>query len=162
MLEVRIDLQLTCFSSVGKGRTVMSDNKETSDMNNSSASSARKKDPGFLREVWHQVRMVFKLLRDPNVPIYLKALPFAAVLYLIWPIDLIADIIPGLGQLDDLTILLVGAKVFIELAPPEVVSRHLNALREKDGYAPLEDLDDAIIIDGEVVEEKSPEDLDDH
>ena len=138
----------------------MSDNKETSDMNNSTASNAKKTDPGFLREVWQQIRMVFKLLRDPNVPIYLKVLPFAAILYLIWPIDLIADIVPGLGQLDDITILLVGAKVFIELAPPEVVARHLNALRVKDGYAPIEDLDDAIIVDGEVIQEKSPEDLD--
>ena len=138
----------------------MKENKETSDMNDSSISSA-KTDPGFLREAWHQVRMVFKLLRDPKVPIYLKVLPFAAVLYLIWPIDLIADIIPGLGQLDDLTILLVGAKVFIELAPPDVVHRHLNILRENDGYAPLDDVEDAIIIDGEVIQEKGPEDLED-
>lgn len=136
--------------------------KETSDMKADSTLTNKKTDPGFLREAWHQVRMVFKLLRDPEVPFYLKVLPFAAVLYLLWPIDLISDIIPGLGQLDDITVLLVGAKVFIELAPPDVVMRHLNALREKDGYAPLEDnnLDDSIVIDGEVISEKYPEDLD--
>ena len=139
----------------------MSKKKETSDMKADSTISNTKGNPGFLREAWHQVRMVFKLLRDPAVPLYLKALPFAAVFYLIWPIDLIADIIPGLGQLDDITILLVGAKVFIELAPPDVVMRHLNTLREQDGYAPLEDdLDDSIIIDGEVIKEKDPSDLD--
>ncbi len=139
----------------------MSKNKETSDMKADSTISTKKTDPGFLREVWHQVRMVFKLLRDPEVPFYLKVLPFAAVLYLLWPIDLIADVVPGLGQMDDLTVLLVGAKVFIELAPPNVVIRHLNALREKDGYAPLEEdnLDDSVVIDGEVIQEKSPEDL---
>lgn len=140
----------------------MSRKKETSDMKADSTLPDRKTDPGFLREVWQQARMVFKLLRDPEVPFYLKALPFAAVLYLLWPVDLIADIIPGLGQLDDITILLVGAKVFIELAPPDVVIRHMNALREKDGYAPLEEdeLDDSIVIDGEVIKEKDPEDLD--
>lgn len=138
----------------------MDNDKETSDMNDSTISN-KKTDPGFLREAWHQVRMVFKLLRDPKVPIYLKVLPFAAVLYLIWPIDLIADIIPGLGQLDDITILLVGSKIFIELAPQDVVTRHLNSLREKDGYMPIDDLDDSIIIDGEIVNEKSPEDLED-
>jgi uncharacterized membrane protein YkvA (DUF1232 family) len=136
--------------------------KETSDMKADSTLTNKKTDPGFLREAWHQVRMVFKLLRDPDVPFYLKVLPFAAVLYLLWPIDFISDIIPGLGQLDDITVLLVGAKVFIELAPPDVVMRHMNALREKDGFAPLEEgnLGDSIVIDGEVIIEKDPEDLD--
>ncbi len=138
----------------------MSNNEDKPDMNDSAISGA-KTDPGFLREVWHQIRMVFKLLRDPDVPFYLKALPFMAGLYLIFPFDFIPDFIPGLGQLDDITILLVGAKVFIELAPPAVVTRHLNALRAKDGYAPLDEADDAIIIDGEIIQEKGPEDLDD-
>jgi hypothetical protein len=37
--------------------------------------------------------------------------------------------IVGLGQLDDLTILLLGGKVFIEMSPPEVVARYLKAMR---------------------------------
>ncbi|NKQ35013.1 MAG: DUF1232 domain-containing protein [Chloroflexi bacterium] len=101
-------------------------------------SSANQKNPGFLREVWEQIRLVYYLLRDPDVPFYLKFLPFLAILYLLWPIDLVTDIAPVVGQLDDIAILLVGFKVFIELAPPEVTARHLNAIRGKDGYAPLE------------------------
>ncbi|HFE66493.1 MAG TPA: DUF1232 domain-containing protein [Chloroflexi bacterium] len=101
-------------------------------------SSANQKNPGFLREVWQQVRLVYYLLRDPDVPFYLKFLPFLSILYLLWPIDLVTDIAPVVGQLDDMAILLVGFKVFIELAPPEVTARHLNTIRAKDGYAPLE------------------------
>ncbi|MCZ7668954.1 MAG: DUF1232 domain-containing protein [Chloroflexi bacterium] len=59
-----------------------------------------------------------RLIRDPEVPIYLKVVPFVGLLYVIMPIDLITDFAPVIGQLDDITALIVGAKVFIELAPP--------------------------------------------
>lgn len=86
------------------------------------------KDVGFLGELWQQVRLVFYLIKDADVPIYLKILPFAGILYTLFPIDLIADVVPVLGQLDDLTILLIGAKVFIEMAPPHVVARYMEQM----------------------------------
>lgn len=94
-------------------------------------------------ELWQQVRLVFYLVKDREVPIYLKALPFLGVLYALFPIDIITDIVPVLGQIDDLTLLLIGAKVFIEMAPPQVVARYMeqmNAARM------------ATIIEGEVSE----------
>lgn len=89
------------------------------------------KDAGFFRELWQQVRLVFYLIKDSEVPIYLKILPFAGILYTLFPIDIIADVIPVLGQLDDLTILLIGAKVFIEMAPPHVVARYMEQMRSQ-------------------------------
>ena len=86
------------------------------------------KDVGFLGELWQQIRLVYYLIKDADVPIYLKILPFAGILYTLFPIDLIADVIPVLGQLDDLTILLIGAKVFIEMAPPQVVARYMEQM----------------------------------
>jgi uncharacterized membrane protein YkvA (DUF1232 family) len=94
------------------------------------------KEMGFWNELWQQVRLVYYLLRDPDVPIYLKLLPFLAFGYLLFPIDLVTDLIPVVGQLDDLTVLLIGAKVFIELAPQHVVARHLEMLRQQDGHEP--------------------------
>lgn len=130
--------------------------------------SIHKQDPNFLREVWQQMRLVFYLLRDPEVPFYLKFLPFLAVLYVLWPIDFITDLLPFFGQLDDVTALLVGAKVFIELAPQPVMIKHLNLIRARDGYGPIgeeyapsaldeDDVTNAIIIDGEVIQEKDQE-----
>ncbi len=126
-------------------------------MNLETALSTRKNEPGFWREIWQQIRLVYYLIRDPEVPIYLKLIPFTAVLYLLWPIDLITDLAPVLGQLDDLTALLVTSKVFVELAPQHIVAKHMDAIREKDGYAALSpqqddsdaELADAIVIDGE-------------
>ncbi len=63
------------------------------------------------------------------MPIYLKVLPFVGFLYTLFPFDLITDLVPVLGQLDDLTILLIGAKVFIEMAPPQVVARYMAQMR---------------------------------
>ena len=104
----------------------------------------RARDPGFWREIWQQVRLVYYLLRDPEVPVYLKLLPLAAVLYVLFPLDLAPDIWPVVGQLDDLTALLVGAKVFVEMAPPHVVARHLDAMQEDEVQDPLKD---KIVID---------------
>ena len=63
--------------------------------------------------------MAWYLVRSPEVPLYLKLLPALAVVYVLLPTDFIPDVFPVLGQLDDVTALLVGAKVFIELALQE-------------------------------------------
>lgn len=92
----------------------------------SNKSSTPTNDLGFFRELWQQARLTFSLMLDRQVPLYLKALPFAAIAYLLMPIDFLPDVVPGLGQLDDLGVLLLGAKVFIELAPQDVVQRYLQ------------------------------------
>lgn len=93
------------------------------------SSSENLKDVGFLGELWQQIRLVFYLIKDGDVPIYLKVLPLVGVLYTLFPIDIITDVVPVLGQLDDLTILLIGAKVFIEMAPPQVVARYMDEMK---------------------------------
>ena len=120
------------------------------------------KDVGFLGELWQQIRLVFYLVKDRDVPIYLKVLPFIGILYTLFPIDIIADVVPVLGQLDDLTILLIGAKVFIEMAPPQVVARYLDQMRGDKMATIVEgmasDLDDADsipgikLIEGEIID----------
>ena len=44
------------------------------------------------------------MLRDPKGPRMAKVVTLIAVLYLVWPADLIPDIVPFLGWLDDLGI----------------------------------------------------------
>ncbi len=123
------------------------DRKEKKALMNVDAIVGKRDDPGFFREVWQQARLVYYLLRDPEVPFYLKLLPFAAVLYLLLPIDLLPDFAPILGQLDDLTALLVSSKVFIEMAPPHIVARYMEQIRRHDNGVDVEDVDEKIIVD---------------
>ncbi|MBC8263985.1 MAG: DUF1232 domain-containing protein [Anaerolineales bacterium] len=57
----------------------------------------------------------------------------ATLLYLLFPIDLIPDPMLGLGQLDDIGVILLGLKLFIELSPQEIVRRHLREMSSVSG-----------------------------
>lgn len=58
----------------------------------------------------------WRLIWDPAVPGLLKlAIPFLALLYFIWPLDLMP------GPIDDLGILLLAARMFVRMAPQERV-----------------------------------------
>ncbi len=59
--------------------------------------------------------------RDRRVPLYVKAIPFFLVLYLISPIDIIPDFIPVLGFLDDFVISLLALFLIFKLTSENVV-----------------------------------------
>ena len=84
---------------------------------------------GILRKIV----LAYKLLRDSRVPVLLKAIPMLGLAYLVFPMDLIADPILGLGQLDDLTVILLSIKTFVDLCPPELVEEHLTGRVVVDG-----------------------------
>ncbi len=52
--------------------------------------------------------------------------------YLVFPIDIIPDFIPVLGQLDDLGVLIFGLDFFIRNAPREVVEEHMSRIARND------------------------------
>ena len=72
----------------------------------------------------NQIQTTFRLLRDPRVPLWQKAIPVLAVLYVISPFDFIPDIIPGLGQLDDIGVVLAAMRLFETMAPETIVNEH--------------------------------------
>jgi uncharacterized membrane protein YkvA (DUF1232 family) len=80
---------------------------------------------GVLTGLFHEGQLVWQLFGDPRVASTLKiALPILAALYVLSPVDLIPDFIPVLGQMDDLAILALAVKLFLTLAPPQVVAEH--------------------------------------
>jgi uncharacterized membrane protein YkvA (DUF1232 family) len=81
---------------------------------------------GLLRHLPHFVRLYWRLLRDPRVPIWPKALLFAALLYVVSPVDLVPDVLPVIGEVDDLVVLIVVCRLFVYLCPPEVVREHVR------------------------------------
>lgn len=85
-----------------------------------------------------RARLTWRLLRDPRVAAWTKALvPVVAALYLLLPIDMIPDVILGLGQIDDVGVL--GFAVFAltrilpKLAPATLVDEHLAAIQGRRG-----------------------------
>ncbi len=81
-------------------------------------------------------RVMWGLVRDPRTPVGLKAILAAALAYVVFPIDLIPDAIPIIGQADDLTVLLLVLDLFIQNAPPEVRAEH--TMRARNGTADLD------------------------
>jgi uncharacterized membrane protein YkvA (DUF1232 family) len=75
-----------------------------------------------------QFRLIWRLIKDRRVPLWMKAVPFLSLAYLLVPADLVPDILVGLGQLDDMAVLALGVKLFTELVPDHVVREHREEL----------------------------------
>lgn len=80
-----------------------------------------------------RVKLVLRLLGDARVPILIKLLPIGSLVYLLFP-----DIAPG--PIDDFVLIWLGAYLFVELCPQEIVQEHMEALR---GSIPGAELDES-------------------
>jgi len=71
-------------------------------------------------------RMYLKLFFHRNTPWYVKALLLVALMYLVFPADLIPDWLFGLGILDDLAVvsLLAGGAL-------KLLNRHLEKIEHE-------------------------------
>jgi uncharacterized membrane protein YkvA (DUF1232 family) len=67
------------------------------------------------------VRLYWRLFRDARVSIVAKAVLVLTLAYVIWPVDIVPDFVPLLGEVDDLGVVLSGLWLFIRLCPAEVV-----------------------------------------
>lgn len=73
-------------------------------------------------EVEAEVYALYLAMRDDRTPLAAKAVVALLVAYAVSPIDPIPDVIPGLGYLDELVVLPVGAAVARKLIPAEVMA----------------------------------------
>jgi uncharacterized membrane protein YkvA (DUF1232 family) len=100
---------------------------------------------GFLQQFVEQLRLSWGLLLDNRVPLALKFIPIAAVAYIISPIDLLPDFFVGLGQLDDLGVLMMAFTAFNNMAPGHVVAEHITRLRNGNTYRVSRDKEGTVI-----------------
>jgi uncharacterized membrane protein YkvA (DUF1232 family) len=84
-------------------------------------------------ELVSALRLSIRLLRDRRVPWWSKLIPLAAVAYVVVPFDLFPDVLPGVGQLDDLLLLWGAYHLFVWLCPDNVVEEHRAALARPVG-----------------------------
>ena len=87
---------------------------------------------GKLRLLLHGpnlIKLYWRLFTDRRVSAVPKAVLVAGLLYFIIPFDFIPDFpLVGLGQLDDLAVLVLSLKAFISLAPRTVVEEHVRLI----------------------------------
>jgi uncharacterized membrane protein YkvA (DUF1232 family) len=93
--------------------------------------------PGVLSALVAHARLAARLFREPRVPLLVKAIPVLAAVYLISPIDAIPDLIPVLGQLDDLGFVVFALEMFVRLCPAPAVAFHRAALQGGRRYNPM-------------------------
>jgi uncharacterized membrane protein YkvA (DUF1232 family) len=77
-------------------------------------------------------RLVFRLMMDGRVPLMLKLILPATLVYVISPFDIVPDFLPALGRIDDLLAVILGLVLFVALAPRDVVSEHIRSGRRGD------------------------------
>ena len=78
----------------------------------------------FLMFLPNMVGLLGRLLKDARVPTAEKALFLAAIVYVISPIDLIPDIFPFIGQVDDLYMVALTLLRLINRSSEDVVREH--------------------------------------
>lgn len=101
--------------------------------------------PSLMGALFADLRLAWRLMREPRVPAIAKAIPALAALYVVSPLDFVPDMLPVLGQLDDLGILILSVKVFLRLCPQAPAAFHTAAIASGRRYEPMNPAD--VVID---------------
>ena len=95
---------------------------------------------GVVKDFVMRLKLILRLMGDRRVSFFLKLLPVAALAYLVSPVDLAPGIaLPVIGALDDAAIVGLGAYLFVELCPPNVVHEHMKSLTSNLDSEPAAD-----------------------
>jgi uncharacterized membrane protein YkvA (DUF1232 family) len=74
-------------------------------------------------------KLIYRLFKDPRVPIHLKIILSLALIYVVSPFDLIPDFLfPVFGHIDDLIILYAACKYFLKKCPRQVLEEHVKQM----------------------------------
>jgi uncharacterized membrane protein YkvA (DUF1232 family) len=87
----------------------------------------------WARAIRRDVHALWLAARDPRTPCCAKAFALAIAAYALSPIDLIPDVIPVLGLLDEVLLLPLAIRLAVRLVPPEVMAEHRAAARAAEG-----------------------------
>lgn len=85
---------------------------------------------GKIAKIWDKVIFLWEKLKSPEVPMSFKLTIAGALLYLILPADIIPDTIPGIGFIDDVSVILLVFKEVSKLAMPIVIENAKSKFQE--------------------------------
>ena len=75
-----------------------------------------------LRSVWRDALSLLYAIRDPRTPAQARGVALLALVYLVSPIDLLPDTLPGLGIVDDILIVPTLLALAARLLPAPVMA----------------------------------------
>ncbi len=79
---------------------------------------------GMLLFLPNLVKLMYRLLRDPRVARADKAILAGTILYVITPLDFLPDLIPFIGQIDDIYLVAIAILRLLNRTPEEVFAQH--------------------------------------
>ena len=97
------------------------------------------------RQVKIEAHTAWLCARDPDTPRAARLLGLVIAAYALSPIDLIPDMIPVLGLLDDAILIPLGIWLFLKLIPPDIYATH-RAMAEAASTRPVSRTGAAIIV----------------
>ena len=87
----------------------------------------------LLRVLLRDGRLTWRLARDPRTPLRAKLILGAAVLFVVSPINWIPNLVPVLGQIEDVALLSLGMELFLRNVPEYLKAEHRAALGRSQG-----------------------------
>tara|TARA_B100000749_G_C18264711_1_gene397800 strand:- start:336 stop:674 length:339 start_codon:yes stop_codon:yes gene_type:complete len=81
------------------------------------------------RLAWNLIHLIWKLILDRRISIFPKLIIPAVLIYFLSPIDLVPDILPVLGHLDDILIILPALIAFFLMIPKNIISEHTQNIK---------------------------------
>ena len=85
---------------------------------------AKRRLKNLLLFIPNMLLLCVRLLADPRVPLTERALLAGAIVYAIIPFDLIPDMIPFVGQIDDAYLIALTLLRLMERTDPKIVREH--------------------------------------
>ncbi len=79
---------------------------------------------GVVRQLPRYLKMLYGLMRDPHVSRIDRALVVLAAAYIVLPLDFIPDVIPFLGEVDDVFLLVLALQHLVNRAGRAALERH--------------------------------------
>jgi uncharacterized membrane protein YkvA (DUF1232 family) len=88
----------------------------------------------MIQGLLNQVQLTWRLMFDPRVPAWQKAIVIIPILYVVSPFDFLPDFILGLGQLDDLTLIFAAMRLFESVVPEYIVQEYRGGMTTRQEH----------------------------
>jgi uncharacterized membrane protein YkvA (DUF1232 family) len=74
-------------------------------------------------------RLLWRIVKDGRAPLPARVVSALPALYMVSPIDIVPDVIPVVGRVDDNLIFGATSNLLLRLMPPATLERHLAEAR---------------------------------